>query len=53
MVLYDVEDIEVDEMGLGEVREDEEIQAIFGGITEGRVDPDAAAQTDADFEDFF
>ena len=48
----DMEDIEVDEMGLGEVLEDEEIQAMVDGIAEGRVDPDAAEQADADFEDF-
>ena len=48
----DMEDIEVDEMGLGEVLEDEEIQAMLDGIAKGRVDPDAAAQADADFEDF-
>ncbi len=47
-----MEDIEVDEIGLGEVLEDEEVQAMAGGIAEGRVDPDAAAQADADFEDF-
>ena len=47
-----MEDIEVDEMGLGEVLEDEEIQAMVDGIAEGRVDPDTAAQADADFEDF-
>ncbi len=48
----DMEDIEVDEIGLGKVLEDEEIHAMVDGIAEGRVDPDAAAQADADFEFF-
>jgi hypothetical protein len=48
----DMEDIEVYEIGLCEVLEDEEIQAMVDGIAEGRVDPDDAEQSDADFEDF-
>ena len=39
-------------MGLGEVLEDEKIQAMINAIADARVDLEAAAEAQAEFENF-
>ena len=43
------DDVEVNEMDLGEVLEDEQIQAMIDAIADARVDPEAAAEAQAEF----
>ena len=47
------DDVEVNEMDLGEVLEDEQIQAMIGAIADARVDPEAAAEAQANFSEFY
>jgi hypothetical protein len=46
-------DVEVNEMDLGEVLEDEHIQAMIDAIADARVDPEAAAEAQANFSKFY
>ena len=47
------DDVEVNEMDLGEVLEDEHIQAMIDAIADARVDPEAAAEAQANFSEFY